>query len=323
MESEGNGYRDAGAFAERSAIVGDYAYVSALSYDLTEDPQFGFRVFDISDPRNPALILKLENHNQLGGLDLAIEGNKAYLVGDRLNKTETQDFCDLSLLRVVDIAEPSNPVIVGRIQFPNSMFKYVEAYDSFFGSWPKWCHISSAIATVGDYAYVVGSYGLAVVNISEPTEPAIAWLGYIKAQDKYYHHNSIAIAGSYAYISDFAEDHFCGLTVVNISDPSAPQVTGWVNARCLTAKVEIPSDVVANIAIVGDYAYLAVEENVELWNIADPTKPDYVDLLWTHSALGSQMGIAVLEDRPCFAFLDLGRTTLSGWSLSRLLALPR
>eukprot|EP00438_Fugacium_kawagutii_P024124 Skav222760 [mRNA] locus=scaffold600:189637:189928:- [translate_table: standard] len=63
-----------GAFSSM-ALGGDYAYES-----------FSFSVVDISDPTNPWLVASfLDNQDQLGGLDMAIQGNYAYLVGDRLN----------------------------------------------------------------------------------------------------------------------------------------------------------------------------------------------------------------------------------------------
>lgn len=50
-----------------------------------------------------------------------------------------------------------------------------------------------------DYAYVVGSFGLAVVKISDPTEPFIAWLGFLKPA--YCYHTGISFVGDYAYSS--------------------------------------------------------------------------------------------------------------------------
>jgi len=60
------------------AIEGDNAYFSTL-WNAPAAPRFSFSAFDISDPKNPEMVVTLlDNQDQLGGLDMALQGNYAY-----------------------------------------------------------------------------------------------------------------------------------------------------------------------------------------------------------------------------------------------------
>ena len=69
----------------------------------------------------------------------------------------------------------------------------------------------------GNYAYVADSFnGLAIVNISNPTAPALAG-----SYDTVGHVEDVAIVGNYAYVADGI-----GLVILNISDPTTPTLAG-------------------------------------------------------------------------------------------------
>eukprot|EP00438_Fugacium_kawagutii_P018411 Skav228948 [mRNA] locus=scaffold366:6093:7160:- [translate_table: standard] len=242
---------------------------------------------------------------------MAIRGSYAYLVGDRLNYS-TDFWCDrdLFLLRVVSISDPTNPVIVHTMQLPNATLADNE------------CSTSSGITIVDDYAFVVGSFGLAVVDLSDPTDPVIAWLG-LKPAYSPYRYNGITILGDFAYISGVGKANYTsrwtsdgfqwwtetnlhwgyGLAVVNISDPSTPRLTGWGHQREETVKntgTGPGSFFTANIAIVGDYAYLALQDDLYIFDISDPSRPQRCYELFHSGALFR--GMVVLEGHACFAF---------------------
>eukprot|EP00438_Fugacium_kawagutii_P012985 Skav230936 [mRNA] locus=scaffold2774:123856:125157:- [translate_table: standard] len=298
-------------------LQGDYAYFAQREFK----EYFSFSVVDISDPTNPWVVASLlDNQDQLGGLDMAIQGSYAYLVGDRLNSTGFAihlNMCDLFLLRVVSIFDPTNPVIVHTMQLPNATLADNE------------CSTSSGITIVDDYAYVVGSFGLAVVDISDPTDPVIAWLG-LKPALSQYRYNGITILGDYAYISGVGKASYTsqcssdgynwypctnldwgyGLTVVNISDPSTPRLTGRVHEyQNLQYFSGSGSFFTANIAIVGDYAYLALQNVLRVFNISDPSRP-HVCYRRNH-VYALFKGMVVVEGHACFAF---GSSRWSSWS---------
>eukprot|EP00438_Fugacium_kawagutii_P012990 Skav230941 [mRNA] locus=scaffold2774:181506:182777:- [translate_table: standard] len=291
-------------------LQGDYAYFARRTWGFPTG-SFSFSVVDISDPTNPWVVASfLDNQDQLGGLDMAIRGSYAYLVGDRLNNSGVLWSCDLFLLRAVSISDPTNPVIVHTMQLPNATLADNE------------CSTSSGITIVDDYAFVVGSFGLAVVDISDPTDPVIAWLGLKPAYSGPYRYNGITILGDFAYISGVGEANYTtqcgsgynwypcnlvqwgyGLTVVNIADPSTPRLTGrshtWETGLD-NGFESFGSFFTANIAVVGDYAYLALQHVRRAFNVSDPSRPHRCNGGMDTSS-HDDSGMVIVEGHACFA----------------------
>lgn len=72
--------------------------------------------------------------------------------------------------------------------------------------------------------------------------------------------NSIAIQGDYAYLGEG-----CGLTILDISNRSAPLVIGKT--------IPLP-DTVESAFVVGDYAYLAAgESGLRIIDVSIPIQP--------------------------------------------------
>ncbi len=154
---------------------------------------------------------------------VAISGDYAYVA-------------DVSLgLRVIDIADPTNPSHAG-------------SYDTPGYAW--------SVAIAGDYAYVADeASGLQVIDISDPTVPSLAG-SYDTPAAAY----GIAIAGDYAYVADWTS----GLQVIDISDPTNPALAGSYNT---------PGNAVG-VALAGDHAYVAdYASGLQVIDISDPTNP--------------------------------------------------
>jgi len=98
-----------------------------------------FRVVDVSDPAQPALIYEGEAFASRSSID--VEGQLAYVVQDE------------STLDVFDVSNPAQPVSVYRLDCPSRAGMLVR--DGF--------------------AYSAGSWGLVVHDLAEPQKPV--WLG--------------------------------------------------------------------------------------------------------------------------------------------------
>lgn len=183
---------------------------------------------------NGADAISLELVSSVDGLvaeDVVVVGHHAYIADDD------------SVLVIVDIADVTHPVVlgkVGRIGNENGI----------------------AVAVAGDYAYVaVEADGVYIVDTSQPSSPATVGIlgGYAK---------DVAVVGSYAYVAD--QDY--GLRVSDVSDPAAPTLVGGC-----------PSYGPFGIAVAGNYAYCADNDSgLCIMDISDPASPvivgQYLDL---------------------------------------------
>jgi hypothetical protein len=130
--------------------------------------------------------------------DVEVSGAYAYLVGD-------------SLLRVISIADPEQPVQVGCVPVPGTR-----------------------LAVQGDYAYVASdSNRLRVVSIADPTNPVEVGCCDIHRAPK-----DIALSGNYAYVA--AVDS--GLRIISIADPTNPVEVAHVDTFGITLSVAVSGD---------------------------------------------------------------------------------
>lgn len=113
----------------------------------------------------------------------------------------------------------------------------------------------------GNYAYLAGSNGLYIVDITDPTTPDLA--GDYETPGPAH---DVAVSGNYAYLSVWygGED---GLYAVDVSDPQNPGFAGFY---------DMPWGYVYSLFLVGDYAYIVDHfENYEIIDISDPSNPTY------------------------------------------------
>ena len=138
-------------------------------------------------------------------------------------------------LEVVDIADPANPVELGKVLMPS---------------------VAEGIAVSGNYAYVAdGSDGLRIINITDPTDPIES--GYYDTGDFAY---DVAVSGNYAYVADGSD----GLRIIDISDPTDPIESGYYDT----------GNFAYDVAVSGNYAYVADgSDGLRIIDISDPTDP--------------------------------------------------
>jgi subtilisin family serine protease len=158
------------------------------------------------------------------------------------------------------------------------------------------------IAVAGNYAYVAaGSAGLGILNIADPQNPVLAGSCGTGGTA-----NDVAISGNYVYVADGAN----GLAIIDATTPASPWRVGWTNTPGTAEGVAVQSNYVyladgANelmifsvtnpasprlikdtfgtqrtmhdIFVQGTYVYLAMNEEVRRFNVANPATVSTAD----------------------------------------------
>ncbi len=171
-------------------VSGTVAYVA-------ED--VGLQLMDVSDPAHPARLgsLNLPDGDQVR---LAVAGNLVYLADMNFG------------LHVVDVTNPMQPVEVGSLAL---------------GGTPRAVGLGGTglggFALSGSYAVVAcGDGGVAVVDVSDPTAPALVGATPEDAPRA----GSVTVRGHYAYVAAGEEAVYGGLHVVELADPTNPVEVG-------------------------------------------------------------------------------------------------
>lgn len=139
---------------------GDYAFLGC------ENDTQGFRVIDITDPYNIALVATLDVGEEVNAIE--VSGALAYVGTDNENGSLTW----------VDISDPENPELLGSLDVGGEI---------------------ADIVKLGDYLYVAvddQNQGLVAINVTNPLDPTVSY-----ARDILGKGTGIDAAGDYVYIS--------------------------------------------------------------------------------------------------------------------------
>jgi len=117
----------------------------------------------------------------------------------------------------------------------------------------------------GNYAYVLQSEKLNIVDISNPTAPVVVG-AYGETGSCWF--VDIRVVGSYAYVADLDK----GLVILDVSDPTAPAFVSMLSE----------SSIIDRIEVIGTYAYL-MGHYIDVVDISDPMAP-------SHAATGELPG---------------------------------
>ena len=240
----------------------------------------------------PASLSLIHLVGQLGGVSraVAVQGNYVYVgVGPRL-----------AILKLDTLAGPGNPLFVGQTAVLPG--------------------IVESVAVQSDYAYVAIKEGLHVIDVRDPTLPAVVgewqppeppetgvtrWI------------NAVAVSGAYAYLAASSS----GLRILDISNPNTPATvaaytTQHANGIALAnnyayvadagglyiINVNLPSSpqlatvfdfqVFDDVAVAGNYAYIAAgRSGLRIVDVSTPAAPVAAGSVWT--AQGSAQRVAV------------------------------
>jgi len=242
-------------------VMGSYAYLAAR----VEPYQGGIQVVDISDPAHPFLAGHLNTPDwQYYQLHVSCGNGKIFAPLGPFG------------LRIIDAADPYNPVSVGEYQTDfvydiSVAGNYLYAANGIrglkvlnisdpsniteVGSCPLVAE-SKRVTTANGFAYMpLLDSSLKIIDLANPENPSVIGsfegLGYI---------NAIKVSGSYAYASSDA-----GLGIINMEDHSNPTL------------VSLYSDFgpIGDLFVFGNYVYLVENtfHNIQIINIVNPLSP--------------------------------------------------
>jgi len=209
--------------ATACAAAGNYCYVGG------EVASGQIYVYDVSDTAN--IHVAGRTRTAAGDAISAIVKSGNYLYASSWG-------CKLV---VVNVADPAHPSQAGHLDVSDSM-----GFD---------------VAVSGSYAYVAEDWGLRVVNVSSPGNPATAArlpLGWCSC---------VAVSGSYAYV---VADNTT-LVVVDIQNPTSPQQRGSFSLAGIGWGLDV--------ALKGSFACLATSDGLEVVDVSDPDDPQEAGFL--------------------------------------------
>ncbi len=286
------------------AIAGPTAYVAAA--------HGGLRLIDVLDPAHPAEIAAFD---LLGDpLGVTLREDRVYLAGgyrasDQLARHPGRPVAarthraveesapreaSASGLYIVDLADRARPAILAALEFDNTMdvglcdsLACVTDWGGRLGvvtvadplaprllSTAPTGYWTTDLAVDERYAYVLLEHDLWIFDLADPTAPLL--VGSLRTGT-----TAIAVQGNYAY----ALDYYYGLSIVDISDRSAPTVVGTF---------DMPNWA-EGVAVAGRYAYIANGAlGLRIIDVLDPTAPREAG---THDTPGYAVGVAVDGDR--------------------------
>ncbi|MFH0818780.1 MAG: hypothetical protein V1898_02180 [Patescibacteria group bacterium] len=120
-------------------VSGNYAYITADEDDIDNDGSL--TIMDISDPTDPVLMSEVYNGDGefsklYGANSVYVAGNYAYITADGDEET------DVGSLTIMDISNPTDPVLMSEIYDENGEFTKLYGANSVY--------------VAGNYAYVLG-----------------------------------------------------------------------------------------------------------------------------------------------------------------------
>jgi Tol biopolymer transport system component len=241
-----------------------------------------FYVIDVQASGNPKLLASIENAGACGR-DVDIYGNYAYvLFGSTLN--------------VIDISDPTKPVVVGK------------ALDK--SGW------ASGVKISGQYAFIADDCSPGMFDISVPSNPTFIY----PSHGCYGMEGDIFISGSYAFVTQSFE----GVTIIDITHaPDLPKIGSFKNQQGIYVSgsfaygthtitditdianpVEVsamPGNGEKNTAVYvsGSRAYVAaLDLGVHIVDVVDPSSPVLIETVDTPGtatdivAVGSHIFVA-------------------------------
>jgi len=256
----------------RGGCPGHYnagAVTVAGSYALVTDVNGGLNVTDISDPSAPSCISSYVTLAK-NVVDVGAAGDNAFAVGYwyGLGIVDASDPASPSRVGVQPLDDPaavaisgSHAYVVSRVQGLMSELEIVNISDPAQPSVVGYNFSSTGymhdVAVAGERAYVAHDTGLRILDVSNVANPALrSTLSLVNGC------TSVAVAGSYAYLTDSMEGR---LYVADVSDPVAPTVAG---------SCDMPGSA-QHVAIAGTHAYVADGQagGLVIVDISDPAHP--------------------------------------------------
>jgi len=182
----------------------------------------GLHVLDMSDPSLPAQIGVIDLPSTM--LDIEIIDGLAYVAAH------------LAGLRIVDVSNPNQMREIG--------FLETEIRSS-----------STSVEVRGDIAYLTAGERLWVIDVSDPTIPAIIGSSFKRRSTA----EGLAVSGDLAYVADRG-----GIRIIDVSNPERPKLLSDTPSPGRTVDVNV----------IGKLAYVSGEyDGVRVVDVSDPSTP--------------------------------------------------
>jgi hypothetical protein len=233
------------------------------NYIYVADGDSGLQVVSISNPDSPVRISHFQTPDM--ALGLAVSGNHAFVADAD------------SGLRIMDITNPTMLTEIG-----------------VYGQ----CRSAYRITAQGDYAYILGTPGFQIVNVTNPHAPFETGFCFLP-RAMYLGH--LAALNNYVYVANMDS----GLSIIDVSNPTAPNVVGhitsfgWVYDVCIQGQIAYvgagqhqpilhvfdltnptnPTEIsmcnsdCERITVLGDYAYAGSGLRLSILDISNPSSP--------------------------------------------------
>jgi hypothetical protein len=196
------------------------------------------RALHVLDVTQPATPIEIAHPLSIDAVDMVVQASLLYAAGG-------------DALTIVDVNDPTDPRIVGRLAGRRS---------------------SQAVAVAGSTAFVAPAYsstgaltGQWIVDVSDPTHPSIVGADPHPA-------NALATDGSNLYLSwQIGSVKYSGprgMTILDISDPSRPSAVAYLPT---------PGNIgTFRVRVSEGYAALTDEQGVFVADVSDPTYPQWI-----------------------------------------------
>ncbi len=282
-------------YTEAVVVIGDTAYVAS---------SYGLQLIDIRNPANPTVI---GFEDIPGSMDVVVVRPKAYVTSKVWNYDLRK--YDPGRLYVIDISNPSNPVIEDNME-------------TLLGS-------ATGLAVIKDTAYISDESGsLQAIDVSDPENLTSIDVIPVPGPAR-----DVAVVEHKAYVAwgdrdNDNKEYFGGLCVINVSNPanlsiiesenmdigyadcltvtgntayvmlresSGNSTTGRLNVIDLksltTIENEEPSGIAQQIVVTGKTAYVADGDGLQIIDVSDPVNPI---IIGTVNTQGSAKGVTVI-----------------------------
>lgn len=194
----------------------------------------GMATFDVSDPTTPVLLARFDQFDDPWAcMGLEVDGDLAYVAAGAAG------------LKIYSFSDPTHPKLLGECDTPGSAYN---------------------LTLVGELAIIADGYegGVQVVDISDPTAPEL--LGGCVP-----HGESYAVAANDEYV--YSAQGMTGIAIVEITDPSDPQVVGMVYDTYFPPyAIDIEGDCIYTLGSEGSKTTWDPSGMV-IHDISDPTAP--------------------------------------------------
>jgi pimeloyl-ACP methyl ester carboxylesterase len=122
----------------------------------------------------------------------------------------------------------------------------------------QWGGAFNGVQVVGNYAYIAKSYGLLILDISDPTKPIQLSNFYLASGSAM----DVEVVGDQAFVAD----EYGGLVIIDVSNPAAPSRLGSFDTSGYAWDVEVVGD---QAFVADDYGGLVI---IDVSNPAAPSR---------------------------------------------------